>query len=813
MSDTNPIPTSKPSAPAYNARSRSTALASRGEPMVWLTGGALALCAVMVVALLSMVVIGGSKTFWPKPIELVTAADDEGVVKPAFLGMVVREEAYDPSPKERGEIEAAKLAGALPAGAFDKEGRPLRRLYRIGNRDFGEQPFVWRSLWRIKGVETPAEATLVEREEWGVWLGVPKALVNESRERLAAAAEGQVQNEGSGDGRVERRIETGSDGSKVVVTRVIWDSSPSIVMSMFPKLHSASRFIAGRIHDLKDGQMGAINRRIEAERLKITEAEIALARSEQGDARMLLPASLGSMRMVLSIGAGVIGLACLALVMTRLRASKPIEQGFLPPPQPRRLTANTALLVAGVLGLVFCYAEGPWHGGSMTPAKLANLKAASQAEVERLNGEYAKVQTEVAELETSDAQWRMVVTDPATGKFAPERPTQAELPMRLSQVVRVVQPNAMGAGGKLGVYCSRWAEFASGQPRDANTEGGIFPVIVGTVTLTLLLSVVVVPLGVIAALYLREYARQGPLTSALRIAINNLAGVPSIVYGVFGLGFFCYTVGSFIDTGSGVDASAHVSLGVVSGRTVALWWVGALALGAVVVAAVLLGMLSKPKPGQREASRERWFARVAFGAWAVAAIGATAMIASTPYFHGFFEAKSRSGGGPTMGTKGMLWSAITLALLTLPLVIVATEEAIAAVPRTVREASLGCGATKWQTIQRVVLPRAMPGIMTGAILAMARGAGEVAPLMLVGAVKVARSLPIDGEAPFIHLDRPFMHLGFHIYDVGFQSQDSEAARPLVWCTTLLLIVVVVSLNATAVRVRTGLRKKFLGEAF
>jgi phosphate transport system permease protein len=161
----------------------------------------------------------------------------------------------------------------------------------------------------------------------------------------------------------------------------------------------------------------------------------------------------------------------------------------------------------------------------------------------------------------------------------------------------------------------------------------------------------------------------------------------------------------------------------------------------------------------------------------------------------------------------MLWSAVTLALLTLPLVIVATEEAIAAVPRTIREASLGCGATKWQTIQRVVLPRAMPGVMTGAILAMARGAGEVAPLMLVGAVKVAQALPVDTEAPFVHLDRPFMHLGFHIYDVGFQSQDSQAARPLVWCTTFLLIIVVVSLNATAIRIRTRLRKKFLGEAF
>ncbi|MCA3006628.1 MAG: ABC transporter permease subunit, partial [Phycisphaerales bacterium] len=146
-------------------------------------------------------------------------------------------------------------------------------------------------------------------------------------------------------------------------------------------------------------------------------------------------------------------------------------------------------------------------------------------------------------------------------------------------------------------------------------------------------------------------------------------------------------------------------------------------------------------------------------------------------------------------------------------VIVATEEAVAAVPRSMREGSYGCGASKWQTIQRIVLPRAMPGIMTGMILAMARGAGEVAPLMLTGAVKSASGLPISSEFPFFHLERSFMHLGFHIYDVGFQSPDSEAARPIVWCTTLLLILVVVTLNLTAIRIRSRLRRKFLGEAF
>jgi phosphate transport system permease protein len=235
-----------------------------------------------------------------------------------------------------------------------------------------------------------------------------------------------------------------------------------------------------------------------------------------------------------------------------------------------------------------------------------------------------------------------------------------------------------------------------------------------------------------------------------------------------------------------------------------------LGLGGVVVGAVIIGMLATPTPGKRASDRQMWMARVAAAMWVMAAIGALAVIAFTPYFTGLFEERAPS---PTFGSKGLLWSAVTLALLTLPVVIVATEEAVAAVPRTMREGSYGCGASKWQTIQRVVLPRAMPGIMTGMILAMARGAGEVAPLMLVGAVKLTPQLTVDGTFPFLHLDRQFMHLGFHIYDVGFQSPDSEAARPIVWCTTFLLIVVVVLLNLTAIRIRSKLRRKYLGDAF
>ncbi|MEM1182081.1 MAG: phosphate ABC transporter permease PstA, partial [Acidobacteriota bacterium] len=285
--------------------------------------------------------------------------------------------------------------------------------------------------------------------------------------------------------------------------------------------------------------------------------------------------------------------------------------------------------------------------------------------------------------------------------------------------------NRIGFGEKLGIYGARWAEFLTDEPREANSEGGVYPAIFGTVAMTLIMSLAVVPFGVLAALYLREYAKPGPLVTAVRIAVNNLAGVPSIVFGVFGLGFFCYVVGGTLD--------------------------------------------------------EVFFA------------------ASLP--------------NPTYGKGGLLWASMTLALLTLPVVIVATEEAVSAVPNSMREGSYACGASKWQTIKRIVLPRALPGIITGMILAIARGAGEVAPLMLVGAVKLAPELPIDGMAPFIHPERSFMHLGFHIYDVGFQSQNSEAAKPMVYTTTMLLITIVALLNFTTIWIRNRLRKKFSGGQF
>ena len=293
-----------------------------------------------------------------------------------------------------------------------------------------------------------------------------------------------------------------------------------------------------------------------------------------------------------------------------------------------------------------------------------------------------------------------------------------ELP--LAQIVDVHFPNAMGVVAKSARYAAKVWEFVADDPRESNTEGGVFPAIFGTVMMVMIMSVIVTPLGVLAAFYLREYARQGTFVSTVRIAVNNLAGVPSIVFGVFGVGFFIYFVGGTID---------------------------------------------------------RLF---------------------------FTEALPT----PTYGTGGILWASLTLALLTIPVVIVATEEGLAAIPRGTREASLALGATKLETTLRVVLPAVMPSILTGLILAMARAAGEVAPLMITGVVKLAPTLPVDLTWPFLHAERKFMHLGFHIYDVGFQSPNVDAARPMVFATTLLLLIIVVLMNLFAITLRNRLRRKY-----
>ncbi len=310
-----------------------------------------------------------------------------------------------------------------------------------------------------------------------------------------------------------------------------------------------------------------------------------------------------------------------------------------------------------------------------------------------------------------------------TAVFTDATGQDKEIP--LTAIVRAYRPNDMGVFAKALFYAGKIRELLLDEPRESNTEGGLFPAIFGTVMMVLLMSVFSLPFGVVAAVYLREYAKEGLIVRIVRIAVNNLAGVPSIVYGVFGLGFFVYGIGSGID-------------------------------------------------------------RL------------------------FYPERLPT---PTFGTGGILWASLTLAILTVPVVIVSTEEGLASVPKGLREGSLSLGATKLQTLKNVVLPMATPGIMTGLILAMARAAGEVAPLMLVGVVKLAPSLPFDGSFPFFHMDRKFMHLGFHIYDVGFQSPNVEAAKPMVFVTTLLLLAIVIAASSVAIHMRNKMRKRYATKAF
>lgn len=343
-------------------------------------------------------------------------------------------------------------------------------------------------------------------------------------------------------------------------------------------------------------------------------------------------------------------------------------------------------------------------------AALAAREAELAAREAELNRRFAEIQQQrQALIEASRRD--VLLAETAAGR---------EVRIPLANIVMAARNNQLGLFGKVGFYFHRIGEFLTGFPREANTEGGIFPAIFGTVTMVLIMSVLVTPFGVLAAIYLREYARQGTVLKLIRVSVYNLAGVPSIVFGVFGLGFFVYLLGGTID-------------------------------------------------------------------------------------ELFFPERLPA---PTFGTPGLFWASLTLALLTLPVVIVSTEEGLARIPRTIREGSLALGATKWETLWKVVVPLSAPAMMTGLILAVARAAGEVAPLMLVGVVKLAPSLPVDGEFPYVHLERKIMHLGFHIYDVGFQSPNVEAARPLVYATALTLVALILVLNLTAIAIRNRLREKY-----
>lgn len=677
-----------------------TPLRARGTSGMWLTGMALVVCVAMILGLLSLILVGGSRTFWPVPIEQVTLDSGD-----RFLGMQMRTEANP----ELGQ----------------------RTLYRIGNRDLGHQPFRWVDQNAIEESRRPSEAVLIERYEWGIWLGVPSRL-----------------------------IELDPAGTRNVVAE-----GPEAVLEKLPEYMAAAKQRRQEAEKIRRSDIAALNQQLEELRLAELSARLRFADTDR-------PGHIGYplWSALLSVALGSL-VGCFLLRSPRLR--------------------RVAMLLF-VLSAIGTFVERPWAGRPITQAELAQTLEDNASRRAELTEQFGELTERVAEIVAEDARFRVEITDLQSGQFAAISQSEPGEPMMVSQILRVVRANELGFAEKLGLYLVRWWEFVSTGPREANTEGGVFPVIFGTLLVTLLLTVAVVPLGVLAALYMREYARQGLVISILRVAINNLAGVPSIVYGVFGLGFFCYGIGGVID--GGPDPSMVLRVGQ--------WWV-LLLVGAGLAFVAMSLSTSGPK------NRRGLVASLAWGCVALLAVVAAL---TTPYFEGFFRAKLLDG-SPTFGTSGLLWASLTLALLTLPVVIVSAEEAIAAVPASLREGSYGCGASKWQTIQRVVLPGAMPGILTGAILAMARGAGEVAPLMIVGAVKLAPKLPVEPRFPFLFADRSFMHLGFHIYDLGFKSPDSEAARGYVWTTTLLLVTLVVLMNLTAIRVRTKLKARYQSGQF
>ncbi|MEZ6120685.1 MAG: ABC transporter permease subunit [Pirellulaceae bacterium] len=730
----------------------------------------------------------------------------------------------------------------LAAAATDDDHvQASRQLIRTGNFDLTNQHFDWVTDFQIRenGVSYPEDAVVLERVAWGRFYGRPKAFVQlaprnaDQLERaiqaelelvsshqhlvaekdLAAVEELKTQLEQlaqqarsqtnatyldmvrteqnalnaplvyavAADGSEQPLAETSPD-EDVTSCRFVWDSADA-AWQQFESHHAAVRERFQEAQHLRKHALGHEYEKQERSRLKLRQAEIdqdlqilprIKVHAEASAQRQYAADQLASVQNTLSQLKKRFAENSKWTAALDRWAEKIVSQSQSQLDQAQQQLDQATNPIEALPENIQSLVQHHW-----------DVMSEAEEQTDVINQKIA-----LLDAQNSIYQLQMVTADDQTVSIA------------LGDVVRGYQANQLDATDKRAVYWSRWWEFLTDEPREANSEGGVLPAIWGTVIMTLIMSVAVVPFGVLAALYLREYAKSGPVVSVIRIAINNLAGVPSIVFGVFGLGFFCYIIGAFIDGGAKNAGFTPLP----SGR----WYLTLGALALLSTGAFLTGVFSMTgRPSERNLLK-RILAPVSFVLWALALAALISVLMFNPYFHGFYEAQLPN---PQWGKGGVLWAALTLSLMTLPVVIVATEEALAAVPNSMREGSYGCGASKWQTIRRIVLPHALPGIMTGMILAMARGAGEVAPLMLVGAVKLAPELPIDGAWPFVHGDRSFMHLGFHIFDLGFQSQNSDAAKPMVYTTTLLLIAIIAALNILAISLRAYLRKRFESRQF
>ncbi|MDX2177275.1 MAG: PstA family ABC transporter permease [Candidatus Sumerlaeia bacterium] len=319
-------------------------------------------------------------------------------------------------------------------------------------------------------------------------------------------------------------------------------------------------------------------------------------------------------------------------------------------------------------------------------------------------------------------------------------------------------------------------EFLSQPPRDTGMAGGVWPAIFGTFFVVLFMIMMAIPLGVFGAVYLVEYSRGGFAARVIRAAVSNLAGVPSIVFGLFGLGFFVLFVGRNLD---------YMVYDIPRSESELV-----------------------EKRARLEANRTELEAEARTGAEAEAARRQLAPEEAQAFVAQRVVEATIPSTRPVFGQGAMFWAAATLALLVLPVIIVSTEEALRAVPLSLREASYALGSTKWQMVRNIVLPMARSGILTGAILAVSRGAGELAPVLFVGVAAFKPDLPLTDpvdfglfEVPVVNPFTSFMHLNYHIYTLATQSPDPDATRGLQFATTAVLVLLTVALNLAAIRLR------------
>jgi ABC-type phosphate transport system permease subunit len=723
-------------------RSMQSGVTAQGEPMVWLSGGMFAIACLMIISLLALVLWQGLSTLWPRNYLLYARPD--------------------------GALVAGEMYGRT------RENGATKLYLRSGNYDVSNQHFLYADEADLASSTPWKPDTLwtVERKEWGNLYGFPKQLswVDSPSDKFSEEVHSAMKESRSLDREIAhekellKRIDHAISDARLAIRKVEISEKSDLQADIDEAV--AARFQAG-----EQSQSNWTPTRTISDRAKNAISRFADV-SYKADAQM----------------------ATINEQISQLEAKR------------AERTVLFELPIADPIGTL----ELSWEqvlNGKLDKWETFIELAGPLSTVDESNNSSPTVQ--VHRISDDQVAWHSLTNGKLPRNFLLRKASASscevfsmrEHSVILADIVRFFPPNQLNTFQRLGVYLARWWEFLLGEPREAGIEGGFFPAIWGTVVMTLIMSLAVMPFGVLAALYMREYAKPGPLLSAIRISINNLAGVPSIVYGVFGLSFFCYMVGGYIDGGP-----AKAGFEPWPSAT----WFSALGLLAVVGIIAFSVALLAGQMGIHATNRRRWLRNASALLWLATLAGIALLLIKTPHFHGFYQAQLPN---PTFGKGCLLWAACTLALLTLPVVIVATEEALAAVPNSLREGSYACGAGQWQTIHRIVLPYARPGIITGFILAMARGAGEVAPMMLVGAIPLATELPLDTEFPFIHGSRSFMHLGFQIYSLGFQSQNSEAAKPMVFTATLLLLTIVTLLNQTAIWLRARLRKRFQSSQF